>query len=74
MFDNQVAGDLTINDEVPDKQGYQFKLRYTTPFPGLKARGYLLQAEAGSESYDNSKDLRYSYERQIAFIGIRKSF
>jgi hypothetical protein len=74
VFDNQVTGDPTINDEVPDKQGYEFKVRYTTPFPGLKSRGYLLYAEAGSESYDNSNDVRYAYDRTVAFIGIRKIF
>lgn len=74
VLDNQVAGDPTINDEVPDKQGYEFNVRYTTPFPGLKSHGYLLYAEAGSESYDNSDDVRYAYDRTAAFIGIRKIF
>lgn len=74
VFDNQVTGDPTINDEVPDKQGYDFNVRYTTPFPGLKSRGYLLYAEAGAESYDNSDDVRYAYDRTVAFIGIRKIF
>jgi len=74
VFDNQVAGDPTINDEAPDKQGYKFNVRYTTPFPGLKSRGYLLYAEAGSESYDNSDDVRNAYDRTVAFIGIRKIF
>lgn len=74
VFDNRVAGDPTINDEAPDKQGYELKVRYTTPFPGLKSRGYLLSAEAAWESYDNSDDPRYTYDRQNAFIGIRKAF
>ena len=74
LLDNQVAGDPTINDEVPDKHGYEFNVRYTTPFPGLKSHGYQLYAEAGSESYDNSDDVRYAYDRTVAFIGIRKIF
>jgi hypothetical protein len=74
LLDNQVAGDPTINDEVPDKHGYEFNVRYTTPFPGLKSRGYLLYAEAGAESYDNSDDVRYAYDRTVAFIGIRKTY
>jgi hypothetical protein len=74
VFDGQLVGDPTINDETPDKQGYQLNVRYTRPFPGLKSRGYLLLAEARSESYDNSDDLRYSYDRQNAFVGIRKIF
>ena len=74
VFDQQVVGDPTINDETPDKRGYQFHVRYTRPFPGLKTRGYKLLAEASSESYDNSRDVRYSYDRQNAFVGIRKIF
>jgi len=74
VFDNRVVGDPTINDEAPDKHGFELKVRYTTPVPGLKSRGYLLFAEAAWESYDNSDDLRYTYDRQNALIGIRKAF
>ncbi len=74
VFDRQLVGDPTINDEAPDKQGYQFNVRYARPFPGLKAHGYLLLAEAGWESYDNSDDVRFSYDRIDAFVGIRKEF
>lgn len=73
VYDQQVVGDPTINDEAPDKRGYELKVRYTRPFPWLK-RGYLLQAEAGSESYDNSSDVRYTYDRTYGFLGIRKDF
>ena len=56
------------------QQGYQFNVRDARPFPGLKAHGYLLLAEAGWESYENSDDVRFSYDRLNAFVGIRKEF
>lgn len=74
VFDRRVVGDPTINDESPDKEGYSFDFRYAMPFPGLKDHGYLLLAEAGWESYDNSDDVRYSYDRLKVFVGIRKEF
>ncbi len=74
VFDGQLIGDPTINDEAPDKEGYSFNIRYAMPFPGLKAHGYSLRAEAGWESFDNTDDLRFSYDRLTAFVGIRKEF
>lgn len=71
VFDHRLPGDPTIDDEAPDKQGYRVNLRYSRPFPGLRARGIALVAEAGWESFDNSVDVRFSYDRLRAFVGIR---
>lgn len=74
VFDGQVTGDPTINDEAPDKEGYRFNVRYAMPFPGLRDDGYLLMAEGEWESYDNNDDIRFVYDRLVVSVGIRKVF
>lgn len=72
VFDNQVTGDPTINDELPDKKGFEARLRYERRFPFVDAKGLSLVFEATWESYDNSRDERYVYDRTVGFIGVEK--
>lgn len=74
VFDRPVTGDPTINDETPEKKGYRLNVKYVRPFPGVKTRGVSLLAEAWWESFDNTDDVRFSYDRLEAFAGIRKEF
>lgn len=74
VFDRPVIGDPTISDEIPEKNGYRLNVRYVRPFPVVKTVGFSLLAEAGWESFDNSDDVRFSYDRLEAFAGIRKEF
>lgn len=74
VFDNQVTGDPTINDELPDKEGFEARLHYERPFPFVDARGFSLFVEATWESYDNSRDERYVYDRTVGYIGVTKDF
>jgi hypothetical protein len=74
QFDNQVVGDPTINDELPDKEGFESRLRYQRPFPFVDIRGFTLFVEASFESYDNTRDERYVYDRTVGYLGVRKDF
>ncbi len=74
VFDQQVVGDPTINDEVPEKKGFDVQLRYSRPFPFVDIRGFSLVVEAELQSYDNSDDERYTYDRFTGFIGVRQEF
>ncbi len=74
VFDQQVTGDPTINDEVPEKKGFDLTVRYARPFPFLDIRGFSLVAEASTESYDNNDDIRFAYDRLVGFFGIRQEF
>jgi hypothetical protein len=74
VFDGQVVGDPTINDELPDKKGPEVRLRYERPFPFLDVRGLSLLIEATWESYDNTRDERYVYDRSVGFIGVKKDY
>lgn len=73
-FDNQVAGDPTINDETPDKKGFDARIAYSRPFPFVDIRGFALFAELNWESFDNTRDVRYTYDRMVALIGVRQEF
>lgn len=42
VFDEQFAGDPTINDEAPEKKGVNVQLRYARPFPFVDIRGFSL--------------------------------
>lgn len=74
VFDQQVVGDPTINDESPEKKGFDARIRYSRPFPFLDIRGFSLAAEVAWESFDNSSDVRYTYDRVIGLIGVRQEF
>ncbi len=74
MFDGQVVGDPTINDESPEKKGFDARIQYSRPFPFLDIRGFSLVAEGRWESFDNSSDARYAYDRVIGFLGVRQDF
>lgn len=71
---NTSPTDPTVADETPDKDGYTLSARLRTPFPGVKQRDFLLLAQATWESFDNSNDVRYAYDRLEAFLGVRKEF
>ena len=73
-FDLQTVGDPTINDETPDKKGFDVSIKYARPFPFLDIRGFSLVAEAGWESFDNTNDIRYAYDRLVGFLGVRQEF
>jgi hypothetical protein len=73
-FDQQVVGDPTVNDEVPEKKGFDVAVSYARPFPFLDIRDLSLVAEAGWESFDNSKDIRYAYDRVAGLVAVRKEF
>lgn len=74
VFDQRTGGDTTINDDSPEKKGYRLNVSYSMPMPGFASSGFSMLAEAGWESYDNSTDVRMSYDRLTAFAGIRKGF
>jgi hypothetical protein len=74
VFDQQVIGDPTINDEAPDKKGVNVQVRYARPFPFVDIRGFSLVVEAELDSYRNSDDERYTYDRLVGFIGVRQEF
>jgi len=74
VFDQQFAGDPTINDEAPERKGFDIQVRYARPFPFVDIRGFSLVAETQWESYDNSDDVRYTYDRLIWFVGVRQEF
>lgn len=74
VFDQQFVGDPTINDEAPEKKGFDVQVRYERPFPFVDIRGFSLVVEAQLESYDNTDDERYAYDRMVGFIGVRQEF
>lgn len=74
VFDRPVTGDPTIVDETPEKKGYTANIKYVQPFPGLTLKDLSLLAEAQWESFDNTRDVRFSYDRLEAFAGLRKVF
>lgn len=74
VFDQRTSGDTTINDDSPEKKGYRLNVSYSMPMPGFASSGLSMLAEAGWESYDNSTDVRLSYDRLTAFAGISKEF
>lgn len=73
-LNNTSPADPTVVDETPDKDGYTVNARLQTPFPGVKARDFLLLARAAWESFDSSNEVRYSYDRLETFVGVRKEF
>jgi hypothetical protein len=73
-YDQQFVGDPTVNDEVPEKKGFDVAISYARPFPFLDIRDLSLVAEAGWESFDNSKDIRYAYDRVVGLVAVRKEF
>jgi len=74
VFDQQVVGDPTINDEAPEKKGINVQVRYTRPFPFVDIRGFSLVVEAELDSYDNSSNELYTYDRLVGFVGVRQEF
>lgn len=74
VFDQQVVGDPTINDEAPEKKGINVQVRYTRPFPFVDIRGFSLVVEAELDSYDNSDNELYTYDRLVGFVGVRQEF
>lgn len=74
VFDRPVTGDPTIVDETPEKKGYRLDVRYSRPFPGVRTEGVSLLAETRWESFDNTDEARFSYDRLVGFAGIRKEF
>ncbi len=73
-FDQQVVGDPTVNDEMPEKKGFDARIRYSRPFPFVDIRGFSLVADLAWESFDNSRDVRYTYDRMVTFIGVHQQF
>lgn len=74
VYDQQFAGDPTINDEAPSKEGFDVRVRYARPFPLVDIRDFDLVLEAEWMSYDNTDDIRYAYDRMIGFVSVRKEF
>jgi hypothetical protein len=74
VYDEQFASDPTINDEEPEKKGFDVAVRYSRPFPFVDIRGFSLVVEAELQSYDNNDDERYTYDRLIGFVGVRQEF
>lgn len=73
-FDRPRTGDPTVVDETPEKKGYRLGVRYVRPFPGTTTPGISLHAEIGWESFDNTDEVRFSYDRLVGFAGIRREF
>ena len=74
VFDRPVTGNPLINDETPEKKGYVFDVKYVRPFPGVATKDLSLLAEVSWESFDNSSDVRFEYDRYEVFAGVRKEF
>ena len=74
VFDRPVTGDPTIIDETPEKDGYTLNARYAAPVPGVGIRDFSMLAEARWESFDNSNDVRFTYDRLEFLAGLRKAF
>lgn len=74
VFDRPVTGNPLINDETPEKKGYAVKVEYERPFPGVAVKDLALLGAARWESYDNSSDPIFEYDRYEVFAGVRKEF
>jgi hypothetical protein len=74
VFDRPVTGNPLINDETPEKKGYAVKVKYERPFPGVAVKDLALLGSARWESYDNSSDPIFEYDRYEVFAGVRKEF
>jgi hypothetical protein len=74
VYDEQFSEDPTINDEEPEKKGFEVRVSYSRPFPFVDIRGFSLVIEAELQSYDNNDDDRYTYDRVIGFLGVRQEF
>lgn len=74
VLDRPVTGNPLINDETPEKKGYAVNVKYARPFPGVAVEDLSLVGEASWESFDNSSDDRFSYDRYGVFAGVRKEF
>lgn len=74
VLDRPVTGNPLINDETPDKRGYTANGKYLAPFPGVEVKDLSLLAEMRWESFDNSNDVRFSYDRLEAYAGVLKRF
>lgn len=74
VLNNTNASDPAVVDESPDKKGYSISVNGQTPFPGVSITGLSLVAELNWESFRNSNDDRYTYDRWETFLGVRKEF
>lgn len=74
VFDRPVLGDPTVVDETPEKDGYTLRARYTAPILARRVENLSAFASAQWESFDNSNDFHYSYDRLEALAGVRKEF
>lgn len=74
VLDRPDSGDPLINDETPEKEGYTLALGYVRPLPGVAMKDLSLLATASWESFDNSNDARFAYDRYEVFAGVRKRF
>ena len=74
QYSTRTFDEQSVNDEVPAKNGFDVALKYARPFPFLDLRGFSLVAEAGWESFDNTRDVRYEYDRLVGFLGVRKEY
>ena len=59
---------------MPEKKGFDVQIRYARPFPFVDISGFSLVVEAELQSYDNSDDERYTYDRFVGFLGVRQEF
>lgn len=71
-LDNQQS--TVITNETPGKDGYTLEAAFVMPFPGVPAKDFVLLGQAQWESFDNSKDVRFSYDRLETLVGVRKEF
>lgn len=74
VFDRPVTGNPLINDETPEKKGFALDVKYERPFPGVAVPDLALLGAARWESYSNSSDPIYEYDRYELFAGVRKEF
>ena len=63
-----------VVDESPDKRGYSFGIKGEMPFPGVDARDFTLLGGTDWDSYRNSNDDRYTYNRLQLYVGVKKGF
>lgn len=73
VLDRPVSG-APVNDETPEKKGYTLNVKYARLFPGVEIRNLALLTEGRWESFDNSNNVLFSYDRLEVFAGIRKNF
>lgn len=74
VLERPATGDPLINDVTPDRRGYAVRIQFAAPLPGSAARDLSLFAEALWESYDNSSNTLFSYDRLESFLGVRGRF